>query len=373
MSYRYHGYLHTLTKLGASRIDKEIAKGNLTWGEVAAAQGTKTRYKRDDLLRQTMRKEWHSPGPRSASEMKMRGAVAEHAYAKALREGAVTLSDGSRTPIRQGEEFAYHSPGRLWGEGHIEVPKDGPSDMKALQRDTAKSLRIRAEPHQNAVFQNAWLRHEIGEADSHLLDEGLAHSTHLGPRPVLEENMAAYGRPDVSRVIQKIRSGSPDDALVARLQRQVGYHPDRPIPLDGRQHKALNARVTASPHLLAQETREEAAAYAHTGAMPVPKYAPQALHDSVEPKLVKTLFSEGPRAAWDKLRNAASAHTPGGAWDTFTETGRPAAAVPPSARGYARLFTRTPGGRALTGLAAGTAAAAAGGTAAYLGWPSSEE
>ncbi len=32
MSYRYHGYLHTLTKLGASRIDKEIAKGNLTWG-----------------------------------------------------------------------------------------------------------------------------------------------------------------------------------------------------------------------------------------------------------------------------------------------------------------------------------------------------
>ena len=71
----------------------------------------------------------------------------------------------------------------------------------------------------------------------------LPHASHAGLEPVLMEDQALIGDPQAVYNFKKLRNSNTDDWRVQKLKKSMGYHPDSPMPLYGKQHRALEQRL----------------------------------------------------------------------------------------------------------------------------------
>jgi hypothetical protein len=81
------------------------------------------------------------------------------------------------------------------------------------------------------------------------------HASHLGVSPILREDMAVMHDPEARDLMDKVRQRHPDDAHVAKLKRQMGYHPNSPIQPGTRAARALEDRLAATSKKLHSETK----------------------------------------------------------------------------------------------------------------------
>lgn len=126
------------------------------------------------------------------------------------------------------------------GVGTLEVPVS-PKVKSVLERISKASLG-KASP-QDSTLTHAILRHELGERAS---TKGKLYpvSSHFGPKPILEEQMALRGDPEAIATMGKARAMHQDDALVQRLVRQAGGTPDAPLPIGGKHERAVERMIT---------------------------------------------------------------------------------------------------------------------------------
>lgn len=113
------------------------------------------------------------------------------------------------------------------------------------------------------------LHHELGEAEERALGLGkpgvMPHASHAGLRPILREDLATFSSPEGQRDNLAIRSGQyggalnpeNDNALVRALKKQVGATPNAPIPLEGKQHRALEGLLQKNVDRLSIPTRRQ--------------------------------------------------------------------------------------------------------------------
>lgn len=113
------------------------------------------------------------------------------------------------------------------------------------------------------------LHHELGEAEERALGLGkpgiMPHASHAGLRPLLREDLATFSSPEGQRDNRALRSGQyggalnpeNDNALVRALKKQVGATPNAPVPLEGKQHRALEGLLQKNVDRLSIPTRRQ--------------------------------------------------------------------------------------------------------------------
>lgn len=117
-------------------------------------------------------------------------------------------------------------------------------------------------------------QHELGEAAEMLRKTPRPHASHIGVEPILREQIAMMGDADAVRAMSSARQGHPDDALVQKLIRRAGGTPDSPLPLGGRQQRAVERMLDSNVQNLHPASRQKAIMSQHIlGRSPyVPKH-----------------------------------------------------------------------------------------------------
>ena len=123
-------------------------------------------------------------------------------------------------------------------------------------------------------------QHELGEAAEFGRNQVFPHASHLGVEPIIRENLSSLGDPEAQTLMQQLRQGNPDDLLVSKLLRSVGATPDAPIPLEGAQHRALNRILTDSAEQLSPSARGRALQFMQQMGKEVP-YVPEHVRKSL--------------------------------------------------------------------------------------------
>jgi hypothetical protein len=112
------------------------------------------------------------------------------------------------------------------------------------------------DPLVDPTLARSTLEHELGER-GHLLGHAplLGHASHAGIDPHIREQLVLAGRPEASQIVEKLRMSkrqhaAQGDMQLYKLLRQVGHHPDSPIPYGGRQHRTLVRLIQEDPYRL---------------------------------------------------------------------------------------------------------------------------
>lgn len=128
---------------------------------------------------------------------------------------------------------------------------------KAGRNDVARQLLGPAAPV-DATLNHMVGQHELGEASE--LGKGVArhNASHLGAEPILREQIAAHGDPEAMRIMARARQQHPDDAMVQGFIRRVGGTPDAPIPVGGRQHRAVERMIDQNVGHISTEAKQRA-------------------------------------------------------------------------------------------------------------------
>lgn len=240
-----------VVKTAATRYDKEVASGRLDYSrlmprDVVHAVGTPTEAVKRDVRE-------HLSRPSAAPNLPRLRRIRELSIGPAARDATNRLGydvDLSAPASWQGRGGSFD---RLDSSAPvIRVPTTAGADFSE-RWDQAMS------PGQDGAARRAVLAHEIGEAE-HLKSGKIApFATHLGTRPNVRERLLAVGDPDLTDDIEHVRRyGDPDDTLVWKKMKQVGATADAPIPLAGKQHRALDRWVANSAHKLSPDARAKA-------------------------------------------------------------------------------------------------------------------
>jgi hypothetical protein len=142
----------------------------------------------------------------------------------------------------------------------------------------------------DSTLNRAALDHEVGERMQAInaKQKGIhLHASHLGVEPILRENQIARGDPEAVGTLQKLRHQHPDDKLVNKMTRQLGHHPDSPLPVGGRHQRKLEKMLEDSSSKLAPHTK---------GKIVGQQLANDALGTGVD---IKTLSEAGRNASKD--------------------------------------------------------------------------
>jgi hypothetical protein len=154
----------------------------------------------------------------------------------------------------------------------------------------------------DATQTYATLRHELGEAEefSHLnAGRGVRpFASHLGSTPILREQEAMLGDPDAFSQMAKVRQLNQGDVRVQKLIRQVGGTADRPLPVGGRQQRALDRLIDAKPQELDPVGRGLAIRLGQERVPYLPKDVPSI------PQLVDETSALKGKGMFDRLRGA---------------------------------------------------------------------
>ena len=107
----------------------------------------------------------------------------------------------------------------------------------------------------DATLNKAVLQHELGEASEMSRPTVRPFASHLGPEPILRENLATQGDPEAIAAMSKVRKMNPDDNLVQKAIRRVGGTPDSPVPIGGKQHRAIEQMLDQGAQKLSPASR----------------------------------------------------------------------------------------------------------------------
>ena len=248
-------------KTARSRYEREIASGNIRRADVVpglvVAPGAG-----NGRVKIRTREELSAPAVRGESELASTRALAAKKFqAQAMNVGSVANPPRIPTevigsPPGVGTLSITHpvfdDGGTITGAQGIILLPEGPGQKLRNNLINRSKLPWSAGPSSDAVLDHALLQHEVGElaeAGRHGPwageRSGLGYNKHHGLEPTLRENLATTGDPEAQRVMAKLRESWLEDSRVQKLIKQVGGTPDSPIPLGGKQHRALERRLLA--------------------------------------------------------------------------------------------------------------------------------
>lgn len=274
-------------KVAASRLDKEIAAGRVSPDEVAARMGQDApAFSRHTDPRIQLRQALAAPAPVPPEVLARRRVLNQKLFAAQAHPDVrpKEVANVVRAP-HPGMGIAYvpatataHVPenaGRMFrAVAHPLGQLRYVGNFLAQQTSLGNNAFLPPPSPVDATLARAVQAHEFGEALASkdvrkmMAAEGnpwnttktmYPHASHLGTDPLILENLAAQGDPEAQTILQKIRMVDPDDAHVQRLMRRVGATPGAPIPLEGRQHRALNRLLAKSGKNIQDSARQQAA------------------------------------------------------------------------------------------------------------------
>jgi len=108
-----------------------------------------------------------------------------------------------------------------------------------------------------AALKLVSLQHELGEAVEYMHKKIIPFSTHNGPEPLIREKLYSMGDPGLQAEVCTWRTGK-DDQLFEKLYKQVGGTPDRPVPLNGKAHRALERLLVRNVDKISTIARADA-------------------------------------------------------------------------------------------------------------------
>ena len=242
------------TKLAISRLDKELRAGTILPADVvpgaspaAALYGTGGA---DDPRhpgareRRSMRKQLSEGSSRSGEDLRRLREMRARLTEAQIKRPDVALGLRPTKQLR-----VVTDPTKLRGHyGELDGPsmlmrntrQRGELYMPEPNADLFESTPAKRSERLQRATRLADLQHEFGEFEQMLGKELTPYATHLGTRPMVREKLVATGDRGVQQEYKQVRSIDPEDAFVEKLYRQVGGTPDSPIPLEGKQHRALN-------------------------------------------------------------------------------------------------------------------------------------
>lgn len=241
-----------LYKYALSRLDKELQKGTITPSEVVPGASARAAIpgRRGAASRIAMRKKLIAPSAQPAEALnRLRAMRTRLVDAQAARPD-VALGLTRKQKLRvvrdphklqlpldnmENRFDAYmRNPTYRRNVGEIYLPKILTYEQNKLYGD----------PKLRGAFALGVLQHELGEFEHSVGGHALPYSSHHGTNPLVREKLQSLGDPVIQKEWALVRQSDRDDAFVEKLYRQVGGTPDSPIPLHGKQHRALNAALT---------------------------------------------------------------------------------------------------------------------------------
>jgi hypothetical protein len=324
--------LYGVDKTAASRMEKEIAKGNIRRSDVVPGvsdstglfSGRARRAARDSLQAAP------AVSPEQLSRNRVLSDKLYRAQTKAMPNGIDfkdELYPGAGPATNIAGKPTVHSPdtaGRFLRT--LEKPAGAPRAIFSTLpvKDEWRDQALVPAAPQDATLNHAVFRHELGEAQTHLSGSAAPVASHFGVRPMLEENMASRGDPEAQATFARLRKMHPDDVLVQKQIRQMGGLPGRPLPIGGKHEARLNEMIGRDVSKLAPETRAGAAMSAGEGRVKVP-YVPASVAAAADPAIAGKRFEEMSNAGsaselWSKLKDAYQAQKP---FTNFVEHGTP--------------------------------------------------
>lgn len=254
------GFVWGLRKEGSTRYDRALEKGEITLGELASATGLDPRDSkfREDLMQPS------KPAPGDAKALTLRNKINEK---RNLLHRKAEVHGVPNTTVHTGAHPLSIAATELRRDGTLQVtvPEKGMASvlLGSMQRTEPVARRLGESPAEAYVRSAqerhgkqigvidptatyATLQHELGEAAEGGRAKVTPFASHLGVEPILREQLATQGDAVASKLFHKVRQQDPADAHVQKLIRQVGGTPGAPVPLDGKQHRAL-VRLMSDP------------------------------------------------------------------------------------------------------------------------------
>lgn len=262
-------------KEATTRFEREIATGNLSRGDVTPGVPNLPGFLNPVSRKQT-RDILAAPAAVDPAtlERTRRLKGLQHPAQIAAAGSYVPKAVGSLEPMPKGYaatkgtstgQFAVHAPlqtgqfMRTAGGGDIVGALRG--EAVASQPALAGALLRPAQPQDRTIGQ-AIAQHEIGEAaelSRAFTPAGLRpYASHLGVEPVLREQQALRGDPDAVRDMNRARSIHPDDKRMQGYIRQAGGTADAPLPLGGRQQRAVERMLDRNSSQISAHAKAKA-------------------------------------------------------------------------------------------------------------------
>lgn len=247
-----------LEKIALPRYEQEIQAGNIQ----RSALGPNLPNVQGGLLgpaaRKMTRDQLHAPAPVDPGALARKRQLNDHLYhAQAAAPHAATgIQVGGVSKEMLPGAFAATLPG-ITGKPQVYSPPQSGQFMRGMGggfTDRMKATGAAMAPqHAGALLppsssvdptiNKAVLHHELGEASEMGKPAWRPFASHLGPEPIIRENMAMQGDPEAMGHMAKLRQMHPDDALAQKAIRHAGGTPDSPIPIGGRQHRAVEGYI----------------------------------------------------------------------------------------------------------------------------------
>lgn len=269
------GYLETLQKFAASRLDKEVAAGRARYEDVLPATALSPGMTSEEVKKLSRT---YSHTPAAPSDLAQHRELNQRLFnAQIARPDAVIGADVTgRSPLSlepKAYSYAERTPGVRKDSYDVEVgPRTGRYlRMMAEKRDAnvAQNALSRAPSRlppshpMDATLNLSALQHELGEVEAMKSRHSYPHASHAGIEPTLRELMAVRADPEAYGVVDAVThmsagTGVPDDdILFAKLHKQVGGTGNSPVQPGTRRARALERRLTANASQLMPATRRE--------------------------------------------------------------------------------------------------------------------
>jgi hypothetical protein len=263
------GFFDEMEKISKSRYEKEVQKGTIRRSDVVPGAMNQTGNTLGIPGRMQARRALQSQTPVSPEQLAKSRTMSSKLYNV---DAAHPENMGAKGFSVERSHFMGGGPMTLamgpHGGGSIHSPPDagrfirgaigGPVGMLRAVGSTLPnapaSLGVPSVP-MDRTLGHAILRHEGGEAATARTGKARMLASHMGVRPLLEEQMATRKDPEAAALMGRLRQSNPDDALITKRMKQMGALPGRPLPIGGKAERKLNAGIDANPGALTPKAR----------------------------------------------------------------------------------------------------------------------
>ena len=262
-------------KKTAARIDKEVAKGNVSYADADPRISRALAPEKQQEVSRIMAMDAAPVDQKTLNRRRdLRVAKRRNTLATAEKHrqaglGRVDHPDQSLNNLAEVVNKPNQPP------GYKQLMEINAPDTAGQMGRTARRVEGRgktwtrktplvARKPIDSTLNHSVLEHELGEREA--LIEGLRgnqpiqqHSGHLGIRAKTRENVALQGDPAAVRQTHWMRMSDPDDVKAFKAMRQAGDHPDFPIQPNTRRERAAQKIFGGVQHTLEPRTQRMAA------------------------------------------------------------------------------------------------------------------
>lgn len=259
-------------KEAASRLDREIRAGNLQYHDIdpSIPQGRMPAVL-EPVAKQKSRAALAAPAAVAPSALARRQELNDRITKAQLAASGEALGVPGAT--MSGQMMMGMGPATMGTTVHTDqnagrfarsIVRGPIGQIQAVAGTMDPSLLPSARPV-DGTLNRAIFQHELGEAAEMKRPVVAPHASHFGVEPIVREQLATVGDPEAVQALSQMRQMHPDDRFVQKAVRSVGGTPDSPIPLGGRQHRALDRIMARSGEELSPLARGRSLAVAAGG------------------------------------------------------------------------------------------------------------